>query len=136
MRIILTLILMLFYTAQAGIVVSYDGEGEVTSIRRGSPTAGALYYNDDSVNWIEKKALMQAEPRKYLKVAEGEVVKKSQAVIDAYEAAIVQAQLDAEIARAELLQVSAYELGRALVQLGVVNGPDLKAQIKENLGVD
>ncbi len=90
-KFILTLcFLMIAFSAIAGTRIFYSGE-DVTGISKGSPALGALYYNDDSPDYVTKIALINSVPRKFLKVVAGELVERTQAEKDA----ILQAEEDA-----------------------------------------
>ncbi len=143
MRTIALMICLLFITsfAIAGTRIFYSGE-DVTGINNGSPVVGALYYSDDSPDYVTKMALIASVPRKFLKVVAGELVERTQAE----KAIILQAEADAQ-AQALLDAIDKYEVSNldlltALVKRINVRIPsnpitkqEIMQQIKDDLGL-
>ena len=79
--------------------------------------------------------VIPAVPYKYLRVVDNEVIELLQEAKDIIDTEEAQAMIDAPNSEVDRLEISVKDLAKALVQLGVVNGVDLKAKIKEMKGL-
>ena len=122
----------------AGTNVFYDGE-DIMSVRQGSLTSGALYYNDDSPNYTQIMALLNSNPIKFLKIENGEVIERTQAEKDIILQAEADAQAQAEEDALQRYDVSNLELLTALVKrinVRMPSNPITKQEIIDQIKAD
>ena len=132
MKILFTiLICMITLTASASNIIIYDEATGVIKQYRTSVNTPSFDGRKDVV--VNPK--LPTKTLRDLKVVAGKVVELTQEEKDARDVAEALALKEAQIASVDSFEITALDLGKALVQLGVVDGTDLKAQIKTNKGI-
>ncbi|HDY68906.1 MAG TPA: hypothetical protein ENH85_14085 [Candidatus Scalindua sp.] len=136
MKIIILILcfLIISFSADAGTRVFYKGE-EVTGISDGSPVAGALYYNDDSPDYVQKKNLIETVSRRFLKVVNGELVEISQAEKDIILQAEENARIQSETDRINNSNITIKELIEALDKLNIIVKKDVLDEVKNSSNI-
>ncbi len=130
-KVLVLIVLLMSAKCYAGDFVCYDEEGIITS----------KHY---SVNGDKqrKQGCLRVERKmfkvltRWYKIINNKVIKMTQEEKDAILAAEAAAVKQAAIIAVNNLEITVIDLGKALVQLDVVGGADLKAKIKEIKGLD